>query len=150
MPPAYLQIIVNGQEEALVSFKGTVDQTFTYYYPKIKGGDRIEVVLFTEGKKEVVRQTLQVNTIEKVEITSLDVYKQGKSEWITGTVKGSAGRYMQLFVNGKRETTVTSGELTKGKLSYYRIGLKTTDQVEIVLYDKSYNEVARKKVIIES
>lgn len=147
--PAYIRVTVNGEKKPLVSFKATTDKTFKYYLPGLKGTDKVEVSLFNEAYQEVASQSMQVIGVEKVEITSIDSYKPGVSSWITGTVSGTSAKYMQLVVNGQKQGLVSSGDLANGTFSYYKAGLKQTDKAEIILYDKNYQEVARKEVPLE-
>ncbi|MEB8146544.1 toxin Cry1Ac domain D-VI-related protein [Enterococcus faecalis] len=149
LAPAYIGVTVNGVKKPSVSFKGTADDTFKYYLPGLKGTDKVEVTLFNDAYQEVARQAVQVTAVEKVEITSIDTYKPGVSNWITGKVSGTSAKYMQLMVNGQKTGLVSSEELAHGTFSYYKAGLKSTDKVEIILYDKNYQEVARKDVPIE-
>ena len=147
--PTYIGVTVNGVKKAIVSFKATTDKTFNYYLPGLKGTDKVEVTLFNDAYQEVARQTVQVIGVEKVEITSIDTYKPGVSSWITGTVSGTSAKYMQLVVNGQKVGLVSSDDLATGTFRYYKAGLKSTDTAEIILYDKNYQEVARKKVPME-
>lgn len=149
LAPAYIGVTVNGVKKPSVSFKGTADDTFKYYLPGLKGTDKVEVTLFNDAYQEVARQAVQVTAVEKVEITSIDTYKPGVSNWVTGKVSGTSAKYMQLLVNGQKTSLVFSEELEHGTFSYYKAGLKSTDKVEIILYDKNYQEVARKDVPIE-
>ncbi|SDN89388.1 hypothetical protein SAMN04487774_11283 [Enterococcus faecalis] len=149
LAPAYIGVTVNGVKKPSVSFKGTADDTFKYYLPGLKGTDKVEVTLFNDAYQEVARQAVQVTAVEKVEITSIDTYKPGVSNWVTGKVSGTSAKYMQLLVNGQKTSLVSSEELAHGTFSYYKAGLKSTDKVEIILYDKNYQEVARKDVPIE-
>lgn len=149
LAPAYIGVTVNGVKKASVSFKGTTDNTFKYYLPGLKGTDKVEVSLFNDGYQEVARQTIQVTAVDKVEITSIDTYKPGVSSWVTGKVSGTAANYMQLMVNGQKTGLVSSKDLASGTFRYYKAGLKSTDKVEIILYNKNYQEVARKEVPME-
>ncbi|EHQ9041247.1 hypothetical protein KI121_002596 [Enterococcus faecalis] len=149
LAPAYIRVTVNGEKKPLVSFKATSDKTFKYYMPGLKGTDNVEVTLFNDAYQEVARKAVQVTAVEKVEITSIDTYKPGVSNWVTGKVSGTSAKYMQLVVNGQKVGLVSSEDLAHGTFSYYKAGLKSTDKVEIILYDKNYQEVARKDVPIE-
>lgn len=149
LAPSYIGVTVNGVKKPSVSFKGTADKTFKYYLPGLKGTDKVEVTLFNDAYQEVARQTIQVIGVEKVEITSIDTYKPGVSNWITGKVSGTSAKYMQLMVNGQKTGLVSSDDLAHGTFSYYKAGLKRTDKVEIILYDKNYQEVAHKEVPID-
>ncbi|HCT9166128.1 TPA: hypothetical protein OUB70_001692 [Enterococcus faecalis] len=149
LAPSYIGVTVNGVKKPSVSFKGTADKTFKYYLPGLKGTDKVEVTLFNDAYQEVARQTIQVIGVEKVEITSIDTYKPGVSNWITGKVSGTSAKYMQLMVNGQKTGLVSSDDLAHGTFSYYKTGLKRTDKVEIILYDKNYQEVAHKEVPID-
>ncbi|EGO8326745.1 hypothetical protein E0T50_002692 [Enterococcus faecalis] len=149
LAPAYIGVTVNGVKKPSVSFKGTADNTFKYYLPGLKGTDKVEVTLFNDAYQEVSRQTIQVIGVEKVEITSIDTYKPGVSNWVTGKVSGTSAKYMQLMVNGQKTGLVSSDDLAHGTFSYYKAGLKRTDKVEIILYDKNYQEVAHKEVPID-
>lgn len=144
--PAYIRVTVNGEKKPWVSFKATTDKTFKYYLPGLKGTDKVKVSLFNESYQEVAGQSMQVISVEKVEITSIDPYKPGVSSWITGKVTGTSAKYMQLVVNGQKQSLASSDDLANGTFSYYKAGLKQTDKAEIVLYDKNYQEVARKEV----
>ena len=149
LAPAYIGVTVNGVKKPSVSFKGTADNTFKYYLPGLKATDKVEVTLFNDAYQEVSRQTIQVIGVEKVEITSIDTYKPGVSNWVTGKVSGTSAKYMQLMVNGQKTGLVSSDDLAHGTFSYYKAGLKRTDKVEIILYDKNYQEVAHKEVPID-
>ena len=149
LAPAYIGVTVNGVKKPSVSFKGTADDTFKYYLPGLKGTDKVEVTLFNDAYQEVARPTVKKNPGGKKGNTSIYKYKKGVSNWVTGKVSGTSAKYMQLVVNGQKVGLVSSDDLAQGSFRYYKAGLKSTDKVEIILYDKNYQEVARKKVPLE-
>ncbi|MEX1447852.1 putative mucin/carbohydrate-binding domain-containing protein [Enterococcus sp. C76] len=56
--------------------------------------------------------------------------------------------YIRAEINGEKQQIYKSSDLAQGKISYY-IGknLKATDNVEIVLFNKDYEEIGRKNVV---
>lgn len=146
---SYIGVAVNGVKKAVVSSKDLANHKFNYYLAGLKGTDQVEIKLYDEDYQEVAKQSVSITPVSKVEITQLDSYQEGQSEWITGKVNGDSARYVQLIVNGVKQGLVSSDDLSDGTIRYFKTGLKVTDRAELVLYDQNYQEVARKDVPIE-
>jgi len=90
------------------------------------------------------------NLVEKsaAQLT-LDPYTVGKSSTITGSYNGTNGAFIRAEVNGEKKALVNPKDLAQGKINYY-VGkdLKAGDNVEIVIFDKNYQEIGRQKVTI--
>ncbi|MBO1099808.1 hypothetical protein FQT06_07150 [Enterococcus hirae] len=107
----------------------------------------------TQSTKESAEKTAtpaqQPAKVVKQNVTiTLDPYVVGRSQTITGSYDGTNAVYMRAEVNGKKETLVSSKGLASGKISYYVGNLQSTDNVDIVLFDKDYKEIGRQKVTI--
>ena len=89
------------------------------------------------------------NLMETSVSMTLDPYEVGKSSTITGSYDGTNGVFIRAEVNGEKKGLVSSKDLAQGKISYY-IGkdLKAGDNVEVVIFDKNYQEIGRQKVQI--
>ncbi|HGV8438796.1 TPA: immunoglobulin-like domain-containing protein, partial [Enterococcus faecium] len=91
------------------------------------------------------------NLVEKsaVQLT-LNPYTLGKSSTITGSYNGTNGAFIRAEVNGEKKALVSPKDLAQGKINYY-IGkdLKAGDNVEVVIFDKNYQEIGRQKVTLE-
>ena len=85
---------------------------------------------------------------EQFTITSVDPYKEGVSQFVTGTYTGDNAAYVRLIVNGKKTALVPMKGLTEGTFKYYMDGLKATDKVSVVIYDNNYKQLAEKEVTI--
>lgn len=141
----YIQAEVNGKKEALVQPKELANGKITYYVGNLKAGSKVAIILYNKDYQEIGRQ--QVTLVEPVPIKfTLDNYVLGDSNSITGTYDGTNAVYMQAQVNGKKEALVKSKELASGKINYYVGELKVTDKAEIILFDKSYQEIDRQQV----
>ena len=147
---AYIRLIVNGEKTALVSMKGLPEGTFKYYMSGLKATDKVSVVIYGNDYKQLAEKEV---TIEKgkepVTITSVDPYKEGESQFVTGKYTGDGASYIRLIVNGEKTALVSMKDLPEGTFRYYMSGLKATDKVSVVLYDSDYKQVAEKEVTIE-
>ncbi|WP_165004272.1 MULTISPECIES: immunoglobulin-like domain-containing protein [unclassified Enterococcus] len=143
----YMRAEVNGKKEGLVSSKGLASGKINYYVGQLNTGDNAEIVLFDSNYQEIGRQKLTIEGPAQVGMT-LDKYYVGRSTNITGTYEGNNAVYMQAEVNGKKEALVQSKELASGKINYYVGNLKQTDKAEIVLFNKSYQEIGRQQVTL--
>lgn len=142
---AYMQAVVNGKKEALVQSKELASGKINYYVGKLNTGDKAEIVLFDKNYQEIGRQ--QVNIVKPAQVKmTLNNYDIGKSTAITGTYEGTNAVYMQAIVNGQAKDLQTSKELEAGKINYNLSGLKQTDNVQIVLYNKGHQEIGRQVV----
>ncbi|HGV8438783.1 TPA: immunoglobulin-like domain-containing protein, partial [Enterococcus faecium] len=112
-------------------------------------GDNVEVVIFDKNYQEIGRQKVTIEEQVATKLT-LDPYTVGKSSTITGSYNGTNGVFLRAEVNGEKKALVSSKDLAQGKINYY-IGkdLKTGDNVEVVIFDKNYQEIGRQKVTIE-
>ncbi|EMF0284555.1 hypothetical protein KGD06_002162 [Enterococcus hirae] len=107
----------------------------------------------TQSTKEQAEKTAtpaqQPAKVVKQNVTiTLNPYVVGRSQTITGSYDGTNAVYMRAEVNGKKESLVSSKGLASGKISYYVGNLQSTDNVDIVLFDKDYKEIGRQKVTI--
>ena len=99
----------------------------------------------TAPKPAKVNDEEVVNKVA-VQIT-LDNYVVGTSTTITGSYDGTNATYMRAEVNGVKQALIPSKDLATGNISYYiGKGLKTTDTVQLVLFDKDYKEIGRQNV----
>lgn len=142
---AYMQAVVNGKKEALVKSKELASGKINYYVGELKETDKAEIILFDKNYQEIGRQ--QVNIVKPAQVKmTLNNYDIGKSTAITGTYEGTNAVYMQAIVNGQAKDLKTSKELEAGKINYNLSGLKQTDNVQIVLYNKGHQEIGRQVV----
>ncbi|MEX1497189.1 MULTISPECIES: immunoglobulin-like domain-containing protein [Enterococcus] len=141
----YMQAEVNGKKEALVKSKELASGKINYYVGELKETDKAEIILFDKNYQEIGRQ--QVNIVKPAQVkVSLNNYDIGKSTAITGTYEGTNAVYMQAVVNGEAKDLQTSKELETGKINYNLSGLKQTDNVQLVLYNKGHQEIGRQVV----
>ncbi|WP_179299841.1 immunoglobulin-like domain-containing protein [Enterococcus hirae] len=141
----YIQAEVNGKKEALVQPKELANGKITYYVGNLKAGSKVAIILYNKDYQEIGRQ--QVTLVEPVPIKfTLDNYVLGDSNSITGTYDGTNAVYMQAVVNGEAKDLQTSKELETGKINYNLSGLKQTDNVQLVLYNKGHQEIGRQAV----
>ncbi|EOI6522815.1 immunoglobulin-like domain-containing protein [Enterococcus faecalis] len=147
---AYIRLVVNGVNKAMVPMVGQAQGTFSYYVQGLKTTDNVKVVLFDAqyrvlGEEKVI---VEAPTVSNVTITSVGEYAEGKSEWITGSYEGDNVSYVGLIVNEKAEMRVPISDPVAKTFKYYKSGLKATDNVQVVLYNKKAEEVARKQLVI--
>lgn len=84
------------------------------------------------------------------EITKVNPYVLGNSEWITGTLKYRNAALIGIEINGQVQAIVPSDDLKNGTFQYYiGSGLKSTDKVEVVLYTAEHAEITRQAAPIE-
>ncbi|MDN3202379.1 Ig-like domain-containing protein, partial [Enterococcus faecalis] len=147
---SYVGLIVNGNTEMRVPISDPVAKTFKYYKNGLKATDNVQVVLYNKKSEEVARKQLVITApaVSNIKITSLSDYKVGKSEWITGSYEGDNASYVGLIVNGNAEMRVPISDSVAKTFKYYKNGLKATDNVQVVLYNKKSEEVARKQLVI--
>lgn len=107
---------------------------------QIQGNDALQM------HKNLATQTKRM-TSQKVMIT-LEKYVLGRSLDITGSYNGTDAVYLRAEVNGKKDTLVPSRELASGEISYYVGNLKASDNVDMVLFNKNYQEIGRQVVTI--
>lgn len=147
---AYIRLVVNGVNKAMVPMAGQAQGTFSYYVQGLKATDNVKVVLFDAqyrilGEEKVI---VEAPTVSNVTITSVGEYAEGKSEWITGSYEGDNASYVGLIVNGNTEMRVPISDPVSKTFKYYKNGLKATDNIQVVLYNKKAEEVARKQLVI--
>ena len=141
----YMQAEVNGKKEGLVKSKELASGKINYYVGSLKENDKAEIVLFDKNYQEIGRQ--QVNIVKPAQVKmTLNNYEIGKSTAITGTYEGTNAVYMQAIVNGQAKDLQTSKDLEAGKINYNLSGLKQTDNVQLVLYNKGHQEIGRQAV----
>ncbi|WP_242694308.1 immunoglobulin-like domain-containing protein, partial [Enterococcus hirae] len=145
---AYIRITVNGNKKALVSMVGLPQGTFKYYVAGLKASDKVTVQIFDSSYKQLAEEALTVKKAEPVKITNIDPYIEGKSQYITGKYTGDTAKYVQVIVNGKKQTLVPLSSQSSGSFKYYLPGLKTTDKASVALYDSSYKLAAEKSFVI--
>ncbi|ENZ5599066.1 immunoglobulin-like domain-containing protein [Enterococcus hirae] len=143
----YMQAVVNGKKEALVQSKGLATGKISYYVGNLNTGDKAEIILFDKNYQEIGRQQVEIDGPAQVSM-KLDDYTIGRSTNVTGTYTGTDAKYMQAEVNGQKKALVQSKELTSGKINYYVGNLKAGDKVDIVLYNKDYQEIGRQQVTL--
>ena len=86
--------------------------------------------------------------LDKVfKITNIDPYIVGDSQFVTGSYTGKNAAYIRVVVNGEKKQLVSMSD--NGKLKYYISGLKATDKVSVVIYDKQYKQLAEATVPIK-
>lgn len=145
----YMRAVVNGEKKQIVGSKELAQGKISYYIgTTLKSTDNVELILFDKNYKELGSQKLTIKDPVST-VIKLDTYVVGESSSITGSYNGTNAVYMRAEVNGKKDSLLTSKELAEGKINYY-IGkeLKTTDNVDIVLFDKDYRELGRQKLTI--
>ncbi|WP_153041847.1 Ig-like domain-containing protein [Enterococcus faecium] len=89
-------------------------------------------------------------TIEKPQIIKINSYVEGSSTWISGDYVGDTVARVGLIVNDVMFKSVPISEelMLKKRFQYYKTGLKSTDDVQAVLYNTKNNELARADIII--
>lgn len=97
------------------------------------------------GNTSVRTTNAQPNQVTMV----LDKYIVGRSLYITGRYNSNKAVFLRAEVNGKKEALVTSKSLFRKKIRYYIGKLKPTDHVEIILFNKNYQEIGRQKLAFE-
>jgi surface protein len=149
---ALVGLEVNGQSKGIVPCDTLKKGTFQYYAGKgLKPTDKVEVVLYTAGYTEITRQAVSFKKAAKDEITHVNPYIEGTDEKITGTLNYDKAALIGVEVDGKMEVIVPSEELKNGTFQYYiGTGLKTTNQVYVVLYSPTYVEITRAAVPINT
>lgn len=142
----YMQAEVNGKKEVLVKSKELASGKINYYVGgDLKAADQVNIVLFDKNYQELGRH--QVNIVKPAQVKmALNNYEIGKSTAITGTYEGTNAVYMQAIVNGQAKDLQTSNDLKKGNISYNLSGLKQTDNVQLVLFNKGHQEIGRQAV----
>ncbi|MGS6445151.1 leucine-rich repeat domain-containing protein [Enterococcus hirae] len=147
----YMRAEVNGEKKQIVGSKELAQGKISYYIGnQLKSTDNVELILFDKNYKELGRQKLTIKD-PVTTVIKLDTYIMGESSSITGSYNGTNAVYVRAEVNGKKESILKSKELAEGKINYY-IGkeLKTSDNVEIILFDKDYKELGRKQLKIST
>ncbi|WP_445450039.1 toxin Cry1Ac domain D-VI-related protein [Enterococcus lactis] len=149
-------IIVNGKVKSIVLIPSDYLKAgnFRYYVGTnliTSPTDKVQVVLYDADYNELVRTQVPLKTSEvATEITKVDSYIVGQSEWVTGTCTGNKASQIGLEVNGVMQAIVPSDDLKNGTFKYYAgTELTEADQVQVVLFDSQYQEVARKAVPVE-
>lgn len=143
----YMQAVVNGKKESLIQSKGLATGKISYYVGKLNTGDQAEIILFDKNYQEIGRQKVAIDGPAQV-LMKLDNYTIGRSTNITGTYNGTDAKYIQAEVNGKKEVLVQPKELANGKINYYVGNLKAGSKVDIILYNKDYQEIGRQQVTL--
>lgn len=141
----YMQAEVNGKKEAFIQSKGLATGKISYYVGKLNTGDQAEIILFDKNYQEIGRQKVAIDGPAQV-LMKLDNYTIGRSTNITGTYNGTDAKYIQAEVNGKKEVLVQPKELANGKINYYVGNLKVGSKVDLILYNKDYQEIGRQQV----
>ncbi|MFS1132862.1 leucine-rich repeat domain-containing protein [Enterococcus hirae] len=147
----YMRAEVNGEKKQIVGSKELAQGKISYYIGnRLKSTDNVDLVLFDKNYKELGRQKLTIKD-PVTTVIKLDTYVEGESSSITGSYNGTNAVYVRAEVNGKKDNILKSKELAEGKINYY-IGkeLRTSDNVEIVLFDKEYRELGRKQLKIST
>ncbi|MBO0432906.1 immunoglobulin-like domain-containing protein, partial [Enterococcus sp. DIV0660C] len=109
------------------------------------------VVIYGKDYKQLAEKEVPIEKAKvPVEITSVDPYKEGISQFVTGTYTGDDAAYMRLVVNGEKKALVSMNNLPEGTFKYYMSGLKATDKASVVIYGSDYKQVAEQQVSIES
>ena len=140
----YMRAEVNGEKKQIVGSKELAQGKISYYIGnRLKSTDNVDLVLFDKNYKELGRQKLTIKD-PVTTVIKLDTYVEGESSSITGSYNGTNAVYVRAEVNGKKDNILKSKELAEGKINYY-IGkeLRTSDNVEIVLFDKEYRKKSR-------
>ncbi|MCH1976720.1 hypothetical protein MCG01_06220 [Enterococcus hirae] len=143
----YMQAVVNGKKESLIQSKGLATGKISCYVGKLNTGDQAEIILFDKNYQEIGRQKVAIDGPAQV-LMKLDNYTIGRSTNITGTYNGTDAKYIQAEVNGKKEVLVQPKELANGKINYYVGNLKAGSKVDIILYNKDYQEIGRQQVTL--
>ena len=143
----YMQAEVNGKKEAFIQSKGLATGKIRYYVGKLNTGDQAEIILFDKNYQEIGRQKVAIDGPAQV-LMKLDNYTIGRSTNITGTYNGTDAKYIQAEVNGKKEVLVQPKELANGKINYYVGNLKVGSKVDLILYNKDYQEIGRQQVTL--
>ncbi len=146
----YIRVIVNGDKKALVPMTGQEAGKLKYYINGLKATDNVKVALYDDTYKELARKNVTVIAPSAVSITEVDIYKEGVSNYVTGTYSGDGVAFMRIVVNGTNQALVSMTGQTQGAFKYYISNLKATDNVQIQLYNRDYTLLAQKQVPIES
>ncbi|QGM92326.1 hypothetical protein GIR35_14275 [Enterococcus faecalis] len=146
----YIRVIVNGDKKALVPMTGQEAGKLKYYINGLKATDNVKVALYDDTYKELAHKNVTVIAPSAVSITEVDIYKEGVSNYVTGTYSGDGVAFMRIVVNGTNQALVSMTGQTQGAFKYYISNLKATDNVQIQLYNRDYTLLAQKQVPIES
>ncbi|MGC3435378.1 Ig-like domain-containing protein, partial [Enterococcus faecalis] len=94
----YIRVIVNGEKKALIPMTGQEAGKFKYYISGLKATDKVEVVLYDGGYKELASKTVTVTApavLAPTTISNIDT----KTTTVTGT--GEPNATIQLKVGDK-------------------------------------------------
>ncbi|WP_445450035.1 hypothetical protein [Enterococcus lactis] len=67
---------------------------------KLKTTDQVEVVFYDTAYNELVRKAVPMEQAGKDQITKVEPYKAGESEWIKGTLTYDRAALIGVEVNG--------------------------------------------------
>ncbi|ENZ5599807.1 immunoglobulin-like domain-containing protein [Enterococcus hirae] len=143
----YIRAEINGKKDQIVTSKELASGKIKYYVGNLKVNDNVQIVLFDQNYQEIGRQKVTIQAPAQVKI-NMNNYVIGKDSRISGTYEGNNAKYLRAVVNGKKEQLVSSKELADGKIDYYVGHLNQTDNIQIVLFDKNYQEIGRQAVPI--
>src|SRR5699024_2491558 len=105
--------------------------------------------LYSNSYKELDRKNVNIVAPDVVSITKVDNYKEGISNYVTGTYSGGGVQYIRVVVNGRNQSLLPVNSQPQGRIKYYISNLKATDNVQIQLYNRDYTLLAQKQVPIE-
>ena len=143
---AYIRLIVNGKKETLTPLKASEEGTFQYYRAGLKATDKVSVAIYSATYEELAQKEVTITPGEPTKIASVYPYVEGKDNWVTGKYEGLAPAYIRVTVNGEKKPLVSFKATSDKTFKYYMPGLKGTDNVEVTLYNDTYQEVARQAV----
>lgn len=107
-------------------------------------------VFAVQEEQQNVNTSVRTTNAQPNQVTMvLDKYIVGRSLYITGRYNSNKAVFLRAEVNGKKEALVTSKSLFRRKIRYYIEKLNPTDHVEIILFNKNYQEIGRQKLAFE-
>ncbi|EOB2765397.1 immunoglobulin-like domain-containing protein [Enterococcus hirae] len=145
---AYMRLTVNGEKKPLLATNNLPKGTFNYFDNNLKITDKVSIELFDGDYRVVGEANITIQKPEIVNITQVDPYTEGKSQFISGHYTGTGAAYMQVIVNGKKQALVPMSGLPKNTFRYYQANLKKKDKVMVILYNKYYQQLATKEISI--
>ena len=141
-----IKLEVNGK--TLV--KSTVKSSPFQYYAvdKITNvKDSVYIIAYDVNGRQLDRQKVTVEEAVKTQITKVDTYTLGASNYVTGTYEGTAKK-VGITVNGTSYSPVNIN--AAGQLSYWSKNIITSssDDVKVAIYDANGSKIDEKPVTV--
>ncbi|WP_242328556.1 immunoglobulin-like domain-containing protein [Enterococcus avium] len=141
-----LKLEVNGK----ILVKSTVKSSPFQYYAvdKIKNvTDKVFIIAYDANGRQLDRKQVMIDEAVKTQITKVDTYTLGVSNYVTGTYDGTAKK-VGITVNGMNYSPVNIKNA--GQLSYWSKNIITSssDDVKITIYDADGVKLDEKPVSV--